>query len=330
MNNSNIAIIGSHSVEISEFLNSNSHFAIPLLSFEAGSALINQMGGDEFFLDAVENKAKVTALKSITGLDDCAELQSLYAEHRVALLNVFSNSFIGDDLIEVHKHSHTQLPSNNLPRGVSYKIDDTAQGLYNLSIKDNSAEKRYLEAARFVCRRVVEIMVDRYDQFASYKEHLQDIDDLLKNPLKIAGHSVYMPANLVADLAELLGGTGQVISESENLDDGWVSTEFYDRPLALDNSLAVLYVFNRNKEEISVVLSQIAAEKNMTSSFAFINLKMLHCGYNFDMVAEAFWSSTEHTGRSIGMRKELAIAVVTFLTLMLCRTISAYNAGIDA
>lgn len=330
MNNSNIAIIGSHSVEISEFLNSNSHFAIPLLSFDAGSALINQMGGDEFFLDAVENKAKVIALKSIAGLDDSSELQSLYAEHRTALLSVFSNSFMGDDLIEVHKHSHTRLPSNNLPRGVSYTIDDTAQGLYSPSIKDNSAEKRYLEAARFVCRSVVEIMVDRYERFTSHNEHLQNIDDLLKNPLKIAGHDVYMPANLVADLAELLGGTGRVISESENLDDGWASTEFYDTPLAFDNSLAVLYVFNRNKEDISIVLSQIAAEKNAASSFAFMNFEILHGGYNPDMVAEAFWSHTEHTGRSLGMKKELGMSVVKFLALMLCRTISAYNAGIDA
>lgn len=330
MNNSNIAIIGSHSAEISEFLNSKSYFAIPLLSFEAGSALINQMGGDEVFLDAVENSATVRSLKRITGLDDNAELQSLYVEHRATLLHTLSSSLMVDELTEVHKHSHTRLPSNNLPRGLSHTIDDTAQGLYSPLIKDNSADKKYLEAARFVCRSVVEIMVDHYDQFASYKQHLQDIDDLLKNPLKIAGHSVYMPASLVADLAELLGGAGQVTSESENLDDGWASTEFYDRPLALDNSLAVLYVFNRNKEEISVVLSQIAAEKNMTSSFAFINFEMLHGGYDSDMVAEAFWSSTEHTGRSIGMRKELAIAVVTFLALMLCRTISAYNAGIDA
>lgn len=330
MNNSNIAIIGSHSVEINEFLNSNSHFAIPFLSFEAGSALINQMGGDESFLDAVKNKARVTSLKSTAGLDDNAELQSLYAEHKTALLSVFSKSFMGDELIEIHKHSHSQLPSNNLPCGVSYKIDDTAQGLYNPSIKDNSAEKKYLEAARFVCRSVVEIMVDRYERFISYHEHLQNVDDLLKNPLKIAGHNVYMPANLVGDLAELLGGTGRVISESENLDDGWASTEFYDTPYALNNSIAVTHVFNRNKEDISAVLSQIAAEKNAISSFAFMNLEILHCGYTPDMVAEAFWSHTEHTGCLLGIKKELAMGVVKFLALMLCRTISAYNAGIDA
>lgn len=328
MDKSTAIINNTHSEEITVFLESDLHHALPDLGLELGSILINQMGGDKVFLEAVENKASVKELKIITGLDDNAELQAIYTKHKDVLLSIFSRKFLADDLLVIHEHSHTRHTDNNLPRGVTFKIDDTAQGLYNPTIIDNTADNKFLEAARFVCRSVIEFMIARYEGFITHLNATQEVSDLLSAPLKVVYYDTYMPSTLTGDLTELLGGINRLIAESENLDN-FGADEFYDEPYILSCYADVLPVFERNKEDILSMISEVATKNSFTSAFAFIDYQILGNGYNPDMVAEAYWSDTQYAGISSNIKENIAIGVVKFAALMLCRTINAYRAGFE-
>lgn len=240
--------IVKHSRTIGAFINSNEFKQYNMEQYLV-TCFALQFGGINTLSSMIDVAPRLMHIANTTGYNDKANLQSLYNQHRtefIALLEDFdSNQYKGDVI------SYICL---NCPTA---STEHVIKGLHDTSIKDNTGDDIYLEAARFVVRRVLIGFAERYQTFLENTAKQDVLAQLLTNDLPLVGSRTIIPSSYAQALTELVGGYDVLITHTDEFR-GKYDHAIYSDATLLNDKEAVNDFYSNNIGEVLHLVGSVA------------------------------------------------------------------------